>query len=192
MMYTRGARSIAREGMQIIQFESKMAKGRIEICKPVHALVSMTLTAALDRLLEELPRAEIDYIHGDEEFHELAKEHANLGFLMEPMTKDQIFSTVIHYGVLPKKAFSIGQAVEKRYYLECRLLVHLKPAAAEPEPLPEGAPEAAEAQAQASAEPMQSVITAQPYEAPAEDGGEEAPAPSHKGFKGLFGRRKDK
>ncbi len=172
MMYTRGARNIAREGMQIIQFESKMAKGRIEIAKPVHALVSMTLTVALDKLLEQLPRAEVDYIHGDEEFHELAKEHSNLGFFMEPMTKGQLFETVIEYGVLPKKAFSLGQATEKRYYYECRLIANLKAAvAAEADEQPEEAPQSGEAEA---------------YE---EDEIESAP---RKERKGLFGRRKDR
>ncbi len=193
MMYTRGARNIAREGIQIIQFESKMAKGRIEIGKPIHALVSMTLSAALDRLIEDLPRAEVDYIHGDEEFHELAKEHSNLGFLMEPMTKEQLFNTVIEYGVLPKKAFSLGQAVEKRYYYECRLIVNLKPAASaaadvQPEE-PEAYSQAPDAQepAMQDTQPEQQAYFEEPaaYE---EDEQEFAP----KKRKGLFGRRKNK
>ena len=191
MMYTRGARSIAREGMQIIQFESRMAKGRIEIGKPVHALVSMTLTAALDRLMDELPKAEIDYIHGDEEFHELAKEHANLGFLMEPITKEQLFDSVIEYGVLPRKAFSLGQAVEKRYYYECRLIERLKAAVTEPAEAPVSeeafAPTEALAPAEMPAAPPQ-YDTAQEE---AEGYGETEPAP-RKERRGLFGRRKDR
>ena len=190
MMYTRGARSIAREGMQIIQFESKMAKGRIEICKPVHALVSMTLTAALDRLMDELPKADLDYIHGDEEFHELSKEHASLGFLMEAMTKDQLFSSVIEYGVLPKKSFSLGQAAEKRYYYECRLIVTLKPAVTEPEEQPEEAIEASDEMPEMPA-PQQDI--APQYAEPEEyDEEEEAPQLPRKEKRSLFGRRKDK
>jgi hypothetical protein len=205
MMYTRGARSIAREGMQIIQFESKMAKGRIEICRPVHALVSMTLTAALDKLMEELPRAEIDYIHGDEEFHEHAKEHGNLGFLMEPMTKDQIFDAVIDYGVLPRKAFSLGQAVEKRYYYECRLIVDLKPAAqaqAQPEDAPAAPVEPSAVRVEPSAVPVEpleaSAFAPEAQEDAAQQGGalqdeaeygDQAP---RKPKRGLFGRRKDR
>lgn len=189
MMYTRGARSIAREGIQIIQFESKMAKGRIEICKPVHALVSMTLTAALDRLMDELPKAELDYIHGDEEFHELAKEHASLGFLMEPMTKDQVFSSVIEYGVLPKKSFSIGQAVEKRYYYECRLIVKLKPAATEPEPQPE---ETEEVPAEMPEAPVPQQYEEPEYDQPEEYDEEEQIEAPRKEKRGLFGRKKDR
>ncbi len=197
MMYTRGSRSIAREGMQIIQFESKMAKGRIEICRPVDELVSKTLTTALDRLVEQMPRAELDYIHGDDEFHDLAKEHSNIGFYMEPMLKEQLFSSVIEYGVLPKKAFSLGLAVEKRYYYECRLLVNLK-VAAEPE---EGETEAAETEMpEVSAQPT-AAPAAQEYAVPEEyvpqdaqmpdeyaDDEEEAPRKK----RGLFGRRKDR
>lgn len=124
MIFTRGTHIQPKEGVQIIQFESKMSKGHIEVRKPKHELVTQTLTEALDILLKELPRARIDYIHGDDEFHALAKEHASLGFLMEPMQKEELFDAVVTYGVLPKKAFSMGVAEEKRYYFESRLLVN--------------------------------------------------------------------
>lgn len=122
MMYTRGSKAYANQDMQMIFFESKMSKGRIELGKSKHDLLAVTLTKALDLLLKEMPRATIDYIHGDEELHELSKRHGCLGFMMEPMIKDQLFEAVIKYGVLPKKAFSLGNAHEKRYYYECRLL----------------------------------------------------------------------
>ncbi len=128
MMYTKGGRTPVKPGVQIINFESKMSKGRIELAKPQHELVGVTLTAALDKLLEEMPKAEIDYIHGDEEFHELANEHGCLGFFMEPMVKEDLFDSVIRYGVLPRKSFSLGRPEEKRYYFECRLLVDARAA----------------------------------------------------------------
>ncbi len=123
MMYTRGTRAQKKDGVQIILFESKMSKGHIEVTKPKHPLVTQTLTEALDMLAEEMPKARVDYIHGDDEFHTLARGHNCLGFIMEPMQKSDIFDTVIEYGVLPKKSFSLGMAEEKRYYFECRLLV---------------------------------------------------------------------
>ena len=138
MIYTRGTRVHHNEGAQVIRFESKMSKGYIEVRRPNHELVTQTLTLALDALLKELPRARIDYIHGDEEFHALTKEHASLGFLMEPMHKEELFDSVVGFGVLPKKAFSMGMAEEKRYYFECRLLVN---AQEETEEVPEEAPE---------------------------------------------------
>ena len=52
----------------------------------------------------------------------LAKEYDNLGFYFEPMEKSEFFDLVIACGVLPKKTFSLGEAEQKRYYLEGRLL----------------------------------------------------------------------
>jgi uncharacterized protein (DUF1015 family) len=124
MMYTRGLNAHSGNAPQSIIFESKMSKGRIELNKPQHDLVSVTLTKALDALLKELPRAEIDYIHGDDAFHALSREHGCLGFMMMPMKKEKLFAAVEEYGVLPRKAFSLGTAEEKRYYFECRLLVN--------------------------------------------------------------------
>jgi uncharacterized protein (DUF1015 family) len=126
MMYTRGAKAAPKDGTQTIFFESKMSKGRIEIAKPQHGLLGISLTLALDKLLKELPKAEIDYVHDEEEFHDLTNEHATLGFLMEPIEKDGLFNLITEYGVLPRKSFSLGMPEEKRYYCECRLLVEAK------------------------------------------------------------------
>lgn len=123
MMYTRGAKIPSKKGVETVLFESKMAKGRIEIKEPENGLLAYTLTVALDKLLEEFPKATIDYIHGEQEFSELSNEYGCLGFKMDAMTKDQLFDSVAKYGVLPRKAFSLGEAQEKRYYYECRLLV---------------------------------------------------------------------
>ena len=123
MMYTRGANVKRGVSPQSIVFESKMSRGRIELQKPKHDMLSVTLTQALDRLVDQFPRAEIDYIHGDDAFRSLSRQHGCLGFMMEAMQKDQLFGAVEKYGVLPRKAFSLGSAEEKRYYFECRLLV---------------------------------------------------------------------
>ncbi|MBT3319789.1 MAG: DUF1015 domain-containing protein [Clostridia bacterium] len=134
MMYTRGTSAQNSSSDQNVFFESQKAKGRIEIGSPKHKLTTIPLTQALDKLLASMPKAKIDYIHGDEEFDELTQSHGCLGFRMEPMTKDQLFSLVSEYGVLPRKAFSLGEAQEKRYYYECRLLVDSQSDEEEPEP----------------------------------------------------------
>ena len=36
------------------------------------------------------------------------------------MGKDQLFPTVIFDGALPRKTFSMGEANDKRFYLEAR------------------------------------------------------------------------
>jgi hypothetical protein len=74
----------------------------------------------------------IDYIHGEEELFRLAGEfHRNgeppagrraVGILLPPVKKNGLFETVARTGPLPRKSFSMGAAVEKRFYLECRRL----------------------------------------------------------------------
>ena len=38
------------------------------------------------------------------------------------MEKSELFPTVVYDGALPRKTFSMGEAAEKRYYMEARLL----------------------------------------------------------------------
>ena len=40
--------------------------------------------------------------------------------LIELLQKSELFPTVVFDGALPRKTFSMGEANEKRYYLECR------------------------------------------------------------------------
>ena len=44
---------------------------------------------------------------------------------MPAMEKETFFDTLASFGVLPKKSFSLGEAKDKRYYLECRLIANL-------------------------------------------------------------------
>ena len=80
------------------------------------------LQPLLDTLLESSSNAEIDYIHGSEEVCRLAKEDNAVTFFMPPIAKDAFFATITQNGPLPRKSFSMGEADEKRFYLECRKL----------------------------------------------------------------------
>lgn len=62
----------------------------------------------------------VDYIHGDDVVEELAQNPNNIGFLLPPMAKEELFPTVILDGALPRKTFSMGHAYDKRFYLEAR------------------------------------------------------------------------
>lgn len=67
-------------------------------------------------------KAEIDYIHGSEEVLALGKKDNSVGILLPPIAKDSFFETINGRGPLPRKSFSMGEADEKRFYLECRRL----------------------------------------------------------------------
>ena len=87
---------------------------------PSAQLAVGTLQAFLDDYCKRRPEVEIDYIHGDDVARKLGSQPGNLGFLLPPMGKDQLFRTVMADGVLPRKTFSMGEAQDKRYYLEAR------------------------------------------------------------------------
>lgn len=61
----------------------------------------------------------VDYIHGDEALVSLANGD-NVGILLKPIEKDDIFSTLKGGKRFPRKTFSVGEEQEKRYYLEGR------------------------------------------------------------------------
>ena len=68
------------------------------------------------------PAAEIDYIHGADEVFRLGAQADSTGILLPPIAKDSFFETINGRGPLPRKSFSMGEADEKRFYLECRKL----------------------------------------------------------------------
>ena len=67
-------------------------------------------------------KPEIDYIHGSEEVLKLGEKENAVGILLPPIAKDSFFETIKNRGSLPRKSFSMGEADEKRFYLECRKL----------------------------------------------------------------------
>lgn len=80
--------------------------------------------SAIQPVLDEFISSseEIDYIHGCDETFQLAEQENTVSILLPPISKENVFSTIAKYGPLPRKSFSIGEADEKRFYLECRKL----------------------------------------------------------------------
>ena len=75
--------------------------------------------AGVDPLLEGI---ETDYVHGDGDLIRLADQPDRVGILLPPLDKHGLFETIVTEGPLPLKSFSMGDACEKRFYLEGRLL----------------------------------------------------------------------
>lgn len=75
----------------------------------------------VDKYIHDNPNASVDYVHGEDSLLSICKKHPNaIGITLPPINKNDIFDYVAHFGVLPRKSFSMGEASEKRYYLECR------------------------------------------------------------------------
>jgi len=82
-----------------------------------------TLQAFLDPFIKKHAGIEIDYIHGADVLTRLGSKSGNIGFYLPPMDKGDLFKTVIVDGVLPRKTFSMGEAEDKRFYMECRKIL---------------------------------------------------------------------
>lgn len=63
----------------------------------------------------------IDYIHGLDSIKALSV-NGNVGVIFEGMKKSDLFPAVIKDGALPRKTFSMGEAKDKRFYLEARAI----------------------------------------------------------------------
>ncbi|MFI3249680.1 MAG: DUF1015 domain-containing protein [Eubacteriales bacterium] len=94
--------------------------GHFDCKNPTHTLAVSTLQAFLDQWIERHTSASIDYIHGDESLVALSKKPNCLGIFLPSLKKDELFPTVIAKGPLPRKSFSMGDANDKRFYLEGR------------------------------------------------------------------------
>ena len=64
--------------------------------------------------------AEVDYVHDLKYLKECVSASSGMGIVMPAFRREDLFGYVVNVGNLPKKAFSIGEAEQKRYYLECR------------------------------------------------------------------------
>ncbi|MBN2459352.1 DUF1015 domain-containing protein [Candidatus Woesearchaeota archaeon] len=106
--------------LQRIGFVNENGIGLIEIADASHSLAVGTLQAFLDDFMAKKAAEKIDYVHGDEIVQKLGSEKGNAGFYLPAMAKDELFKAVILSGVVPRKTFSMGEADEKRFYMECR------------------------------------------------------------------------
>ncbi len=95
--------------------------GTLAIPTPVDALTVGTVQDFLDDYMKSAPAgAYIDYIHGEDTARRLASRPDAVGFIFDGMHKEELFSTVISDGALPRKTFSMGHAADKRFYTEAR------------------------------------------------------------------------
>ncbi len=98
---------------------TKEGERSFRITKPLHSLPVGTVQQLLDRQ----PGLTLDYVHGDGAVRELVQKENAVGILLPPMDKALLFPTVAKNGPLPRKTFSMGEANEKRYYMEARKIV---------------------------------------------------------------------
>ena len=118
--YYPGAYAGEGEG-HTVSFTWSGGSGTITVPEPRAHLAVGTLQTFLDDYLAS-HTGRLDYIHGEDAARSLGRRSGNLAFCLPAMEKSQLFPTVMADGVLPRKAFSMGEARDKRYYVEARCL----------------------------------------------------------------------
>lgn len=123
----------SREKVHQAVFKSTDSKQRIgfvdshgycllEFEKEMHSLALGTLQYWLDEFCRIHSHVDLDYIHGLEDLVELSQAVNTLGLIVPCIQKEDFFQTIEADGVFPRKTFSMGEAEEKRFYLEARLI----------------------------------------------------------------------
>ena len=102
--------SRAYEGAEAL--EMSMNANAIDAVKEVQSFI--------DEYISENEGVSVDYIHGEEALKNICKETGGIGIVLPKVKKSDFFSYVAKNGIMPRKTFSIGEANEKRYYIEAR------------------------------------------------------------------------
>ena len=118
--YYPGAQLGSQTGGHKLTYLYGNKEGVISVPNPTAQLPVGTLQNFLDWYLARHKGVRVDYIHGENVVRKLAAQPDTVGFLLPAMGKEELFPTVIRDGVLPRKTFSMGEAHDKRFYLEAR------------------------------------------------------------------------
>lgn len=94
--------------------------GEINLACPIKSSETITKVQAYIERLRKEEGLEVDYVHGDNYVLDVVNEQNGLGIFMPPFAKNELFEYVVNVGNLPKKAFSIGTAENKKYYMEAK------------------------------------------------------------------------
>ena len=92
----------------------------VEITDPPSTLAVGTLQAFIEDFIEAGGATHVDYVHGDEVLERLAQADGQIGIHLAAVGKSDLLRMVVREGPLPRKTFSMGEAHEKRFYVEAR------------------------------------------------------------------------
>lgn len=95
-------------------------EGEIDINCPTSSAETIRRVQEYIESMTSQGKAEVDYVHGIHHLKEVVEATNGIGILMPEFSKGELFNYVINVGNLPKKAFSIGTAENKKYYLEAK------------------------------------------------------------------------
>lgn len=111
------------EGRRCLAYVFGQQQGVLALKHGTDQLDAALADRGIAALMARCPEVEVDYIHGEKETTALGRRPGQLGLLLRVVQKDELFPLVSRYGALPRKSFSMGEADEKRCYLEAKRIV---------------------------------------------------------------------
>lgn len=112
-----------KDGAQSFGLMENGSFEKVTFLAPRSALCVGSVQQFLDQLKKDGAFKEVDYLHGTEELRDLSKESGNAGIYLPPVRKNGFFEGIIQDGALPRKTFSMGEAFEKRFYIEAQRIL---------------------------------------------------------------------
>ena len=118
--FLKGLKKVLKGENKSYAYSTK--EGKVELSIPkVGPEAYKIVQTYVDDYLKSHADASVDYIHDEDQTLEVAKKHpGSVAIIMPALTKGDIFAYIAKDEVLPRKAFSMGHATEKRYYLESK------------------------------------------------------------------------
>jgi uncharacterized protein (DUF1015 family) len=113
---------ISGEGELEVYFDGEVLK----LSVPANPFIAIKqIQEILDEYLEKNKFAEIDFVHGIDSLKKIVKaNHDAIGITMPALDREKLLPYIRENGVLPRKSFSLGEAEEKRYYLEGKKILY--------------------------------------------------------------------
>jgi len=99
---------------------------RVIMVAPTDKLPVVSMSSHVDTFLKENPKVSILYVHGEEPVVAACANGSTVGLLLPALDKSRFLETVHDIGTLPRKAFSMGEANEKRFYIEARNILSVE------------------------------------------------------------------
>lgn len=110
-----------RSGCQAVGLVEPGPRYRVvELADPPSTLAVGSFQPFVDQLVAQGGAASVDYVHGDDTLERLASAPGHAGLHLATVAKGDLLRMVAREGPLPRKTFSMGEADEKRFYVEAR------------------------------------------------------------------------
>ncbi len=103
---------------QMFGYGDEAGYATYSLVEPEASIPAGTLQAVIDALVTL--GCDVDYIHGAEACDDIGGRRSNLSLFLPAVPKETFFACIVSDGALPRKTFSLGEADDKRYYLEAR------------------------------------------------------------------------